>query len=1177
MKLPFFIRIAKPAIPRLKASIPVVLALMACAALIWVWIYGPEWQLGENYPFETLLSRWLVTAVFVLVAVCWLSLKVMRRVQHLEKLQLQTKIQLDDPVSADIEQQNHYLNGWKHQLQRHLNTPEYLYQLPWYMVIGARNSGKSTLIKEGYKLTEISASERLHVEGAADLRVRCWLGEQAVIIDPAGVLIEQPTTPIAGKASLNSRLWQSLLSWLIEQRQRQPLNGIILTVDLHQMMTANKAQRETYVADIHQRLQEIRLSLHSQVPLYVVFTKMDLLYGFEAMYQSLDKAEREAVLGVTFSLNTADPDVWRTELKQFWQQWVAQLNGAMPDMMLNSVDAGQRSQLFSFTRQMQGLHDYVVQLLEGILYRGEHAQPLLRGVYLTSAQQRGQMDDIFTQSAAVQYHLAPQAFPTWPVSDTTPYFTKALFNQVLLAEPNLAGENGIWLQKTRKRMFIFSGVGALAALTLWGYWHYYHQLNYRAGEEVLTQAKTFLSIPPPEGDDRYGNLQLPLLNPIRDATLAYGNYHERSPFLADMGLYQGNNIGPYVESTYLQLLQQRFVPALMSGLLEQLNAAPKGSEEKLEILRVMRMLEDGSGRNAALVEQYMSHRWSQQFNGQRELQEQLSSHLNYALKHTDWHGARESGDQYAIKSFVPYLSPIQSAQQELSKLSIYQRVYQNLRIKAQDALPPALDLRDQIGASFDDIFVSGNDRLLVIPQFLTRSGLQSYFIKQNDQLVDLTVMDSWVLNLTKNVEYSEADRKEIHRQVTEQYLGDYTATWRAAMNNLSVSDFEGLPQAISAIEQVISGEQPFRRALQTLSDNTRLPVISDLIPAKEQQELLQKPDYLLLTRINREFSPETAVLVENGDKGSVIQSVYQKLTELHRYLLAIQNSPAPGKAALKAVQLRLDQNNSDPIFEVQQLAKNLPEPLNRWVGELAEQAWRVVMMEAIQSLEVEWNETVIKQYQTYLAGRYPFDPHAKQDVPLSEFERFFGPKGTLDAFYQQNLKPFVENNLTGGSDGELLIRPDVLQQLAQARKIRDTFFSAQNGLGTQFAIEPVLLSGNKRRSVLNLDGQLLDYAHGRSGVVHLVWPNSMRAGVESKLTLVPDESGKSPRTLSFSGPWAQLRLINAGELTNVGTNSFDVRFKVDGGEMTYRIFVDESDNPFAGGLFSKFSLPDTLY
>lgn len=1177
MKLPSFIRLAKPAIPSIKASIPVVLALLACVALIWVWVYGPEWQFKGSQPFETLLSRWLVTALFVLVAVCWLSLKVIRRLQHLEKLQLQAKTQVDDPIIADIEQQNQYLNIWQQQLQRRLNTPSYMYRLPWYMVLGARNSGKSTLIKEGYKLTEIAGQEQFGLEEADALRVRCWLGEQAVIVDPAGELIEQPSLSIVGKAALNSRLWHSLLDWLVEHRKRQPLNGLILTVDLHQLLTANKAQRENYIASVHQRLQDVHLALHSQVPLYVVFTKMDLLYGFEAMYQTLDKAQREAVLGVTFSLNAADPEIWRKELQQFWQQWIAQLNAAMPDMMLNSVDAGQRSQLFSFTRQMQGLQEYVVQLLEGILYNGDHEQPLLRGIYLTSAQQRGQMDDVFTQSAAVQYHLAPQAFPTWPVADTAPYFTKDLFNQVLLAEPNLAGENGRWLRDARKRMAVFSCVGAAVALALWGGWHYYYQANYRAGEEVLAQAKTFLSIPAPKGDDRYGNLQLPLLNPIRDATLAYGDYHDKNTFLADMGLYQGNNIGPYVESTYLQLLQQRFVPALMSGLLVQLNAAPQGSEEKLEILRVMRMLEDGSGRNIPLVEQYMADRWSQQFNGQRELQQQLMGHLDYALKHTDWRAAREEGDQQAIKSFVPYLRPIQAAQQELSKLSIYQRVYQNLRLKAQEVLPPALNLRDQIGASFDDVFMSNNDRLLVVPQFLTRNGLQNYFAKQDEQLVELTVMDSWVLNLSKNVEYSEADRREIQRQVTEQYIGDYNATWRAAMNNLSVGEFEDLPQAISAIEQVISGEQPFRRALQTLSDNTRLPGIPEALQGKERQELLQKADYRLLGRVNREFAPETAVLVENGDKGSVMQSVYQKLTELHRYLLAIQNSPAPGKAALKAVQLRLDQNSSDPIFEVQQQAKNLPEPLNRWVGDLAEQAWRVVMMEAILSLEVEWNDTVVKQYQTYLAGRYPFDLNAKQDVPLSEFERFFGPKGTLDAFYQQNLKPFVENNLSSGNDGQLLIRPDVLQQLAQAQRIRDTFFSAQNGLGTQFAIEPITLSGNKRRSVLNLDGQLLDYAHGRSNMVHLVWPNSMRAGVESKITLVPDESGRSPRTLGFSGPWAQLRLINAGELTNVGSNSFDVRFKVDGGEMTYRIHVDESDNPFSGGLFSRFSLPDTLY
>lgn len=1174
MKLPSFVHFAKPALPRVKASVPVIVLLLACALLAWIWIAGPDWKVGEHHPFAPLLSRWLVTAIFALLAIGWLTVKVIARLQHLEKLQRQLVRQQDDPDSADINQQDQYLTLWKQQLQRHLGGARALYRLPWYMVIGTKNSGKTTFIREGYKLKDIATQQSVSVDGAAPLRVRCWLGEQAVIIDPAGDLIGQPLSTASGETSLNNRLWQSLNAWLLEARARQPLNGIIFTVDVHRLLTANKAEREVYTADIQQRLQDIQLSLHCQLPLYVVLTKMDLLYGFGAMYQNLSKSAREAVLGVTFS---ADATHWREELQQFWQQWISQLNAAMPDMMLHSVDAGQRSQLFSFIRQMHGLHDATEQLLTGILYTGEGSNPLLRGVYLTSSAQRGQMDDVFTQSAAVQYHLAPQAFPTWPVADTGAYFARELFNSVLLAEPNLASENRLWLKRNRKRMALFSGVSALAAVVLWGYWQHYYRVNYRAGEEVLAQSKTFLSVTVPAGEDDYGNLQLPLLNPVREATLAYGDYRDRKGLFADMGLYQGDKIGPYVERTYLQLLQQRFVPALMSGLLKQLNAAPAGSEEKLEILRIMRMLEDNSGRNIPWVKQYMSTRWSREFNGQSALQQQLMGHLDYALKHTDWHAAREEGDRYAIKSFEPYAAPIRAAQRELSKLSIYQRVYQNLRLRAQDALPPALNLRDQIGASFDDVFVANDERQLIVPQFLTRNGLQNYFVKQNDRFIELTVMDSWVLNLTKNVQYSEADRKEIQRQVTEQYIGDYNATWQAAMNNLSIGEFDDLPQAIGAIEQVISGEQPLRRALQTLGDNTRLPVIPDTASATEREQLLKTSDYTLLTRINREFAPETSVLVEKGDKGSVLQSVYQKLTELHRYLLAIHNSPVPGKAALKAVQLRLDQNNSDPIFEVQQQAKNLPEPLNRWVGALANQAWRVVMKEAIQYMEVEWNESIVTQYQNYLAGRYPFNPQAKEDVPLSEFERFFGPKGALEMFYQNNLKPFVENNLTADDDGQPLIREDVLEQLAKAKKIRDTFFSAQNGLGVQFAVEPVTLSGNKRRSILNLDGQLLDYAHGRGGKVHLVWPNSMRAGEESKITLVPTENNKSPRSLTFSGPWAQMRLINAGALTNVNSTTFDVRFGVDGGEMTYRVYVDESDNPFAGGLFSQFSLPDTLY
>lgn len=70
-----------------------------------------------------------------------------------------------------------------------------------------------------------------------------------------------------------------------------------------------------------------------------------------------------------------------------------------------------------------------------------------------------------------------------------------------------------------------------------------------------------------------------------------------------------------------------------------------------------------------------------------------------------------------------------------------------------------------VGPTFDPVFTSADDNKLVVPQFLTRYGLQSYFVKQRDELVELTAMDSRVLNLTRSVKYSDADRAEIQRQL----------------------------------------------------------------------------------------------------------------------------------------------------------------------------------------------------------------------------------------------------------------------------------------------------------------------------------------------------------------------------------------------------------------------------
>ncbi len=80
------------------------------------------------------------------------------------------------------------------------------------------------------------------------------------------------------------------------------------------------------------------------------------------------------------------------------------------------------------------------------------------------------VDDIFTQSAARQYGLGNSSLATRPLVETTPYFTRRLFPEVLLAEPNLAGENSVWLNSSRRRLTAFfrlwRGAGGIAGRKL---------------------------------------------------------------------------------------------------------------------------------------------------------------------------------------------------------------------------------------------------------------------------------------------------------------------------------------------------------------------------------------------------------------------------------------------------------------------------------------------------------------------------------------------------------------------------------------------------------------------------------------------------------------------------------------------------------------------------------------
>ncbi|OXX49682.1 type VI secretion system membrane subunit TssM, partial [Vibrio sp. V11_P1A41T118] len=797
----------------------------------------------------------------------------------------------------------------------------------------------------------------------------------------------------------------------------------------------------------------------------------------------------------------------------------------------------------------------------------------------TSVYQQGVPTNAFDDAASRRYGLDHAINKAQQAKNSTVYFTQKLFNNIIYPEAGLASDN-FRVAKQKRRLIGLSVVAcSIATVLLVGTWHRYYLSNVKHSDAVLAKVNEYKNEFPSNLYLASQQDVLVPLNKIREATLEFGFFRDKPQYISDFGLYQGHTIGPMVEATYLNLLENRFLPLLMADVVVQLNQA-KTDEEKLAVLRVYRMMVDKSGRYKDYVLDYFSKYWQQEFAGQRVIQEELLGHLDYAMLHTDLAGDRARGDRNAESVMKPYDQVVAKVQSDLGSMPNDQRVYRNLKLNAQTVLGPSINLRNLIGPVFDVVFEERvvNSSSLYIPQMLTKKGFEDYFMPQSESVSELALIDSWVLGQSKSAQFSEADKHDLRNKIRSLYVADYTNTWRAALNEISVKYFSDINDAVSVLENFTGNIEPMQRLLRTLESNTQMYAS---VPKDEaaQKELLKNPKYKVASQIDAPFAELNAMLKPVGDKPAYINEVLVAVEELQNYLKSIQEAPDVGMAALDATKARVKLVNADPIYTVKRIASGLPKPLDTMVSKLADESWYVVKQEAIKHLEVRWHDDVYKTFEEKLAGRYPFNESSNKDSSLSDFEAFFAPNGTLDNFYNNQLRMFVEENIAVNDDdnAQSIIRKDVLEQLKQAKKIQQAFFNRKGVLDVSFSVEPLRLSNNKRRSVLNVDGQYLAYSHGPRDSVELIWPNTLRDSAISKVTLVPTKNNMSPRSINIQGPWAFFRLLEQGDVVGASSTSVDFKFAVDGGEMIYRLNSEADINPFTERLFKSFKLSKTLY
>ncbi|MFC3284155.1 type VI secretion system membrane subunit TssM [Litchfieldella rifensis] len=1161
--------------------------LLAFGVVVAIWWLGPLWEIRDSRPLGPWLNRLLATLVLATLVVLVWGMRLARRLrdvnaerQHAERLQL-------DPTQAKVEQQEATLDATLAELVDSLGGGQgSRYRLPWYLVMGVENAGKTSLINrsgQNFALTHVMKASGQGKKG--QFGFDWWIGDKAVLIDPDGELLTQGAMEGGEPVELQSRLWDHFVDWLERNRPQRPLDGVVLVLDLARLSDARVAVRKAYASLLRARLRELMERHAARLPVYVTFSKMDLLHGFDDFFRHYSRAARRAPLGFTFSPASLDrPGQWEEEFAAAYDGMLERLNRSLPSLLAECRDREERESVFRFVRQLAGLRDVLLGFLSEALSSDRFSTAaMVRGTYFTSVYQQGVPEDPFVDAAARRYGMADSVQPAHRAARSALYFTEELFDKVIYPEAGLAGDNARAARRRRRvrRASVLACVFGGAVIV--GGWSHFYQKNAAALASVEGKAADFLAAQPAElrSDDPTGYALLEPLDRLRSATFEFGDYRDHVPLLADMGLYQGRSVGREVESAYLAMLAYHFLPALMVGIMDDMNRAEPGSNDKLALLRVLRMMSDASGRQPERVHGFMANRWQREFPQRGSVQQRLLDHLDYALAYTDLEGQVAAGDRHAVQAMASLRGSLLAAQEELGRQPMAERVYATLKAGSDRRGGAMLDLRQGVGPAFSAVFMARNDdpAEVHIPSLVTRDGFEGYFLQEVDQATDLALIDLWVLGRRDDIDFSEADKRRLRDALRERYVSDYHVTWRQALDNVELVPIPDIDQAVVVMDTLLGASRPLDRLLSEVSHHTRL---YPELPADDEtarQALERSPRYRLAGEIEQHFDELNGLLVARGDNPADIAELKDAIAELRDYLRQVQGASDPGRAAFVSARDRLALSGGDPIHNLQRIAESTPAPVDSMLESLADQSWQLLMASAIRHLERQWLDDVVAPYQDRLAGRYPLVHGATRDVALDDFEAFFAPGGTLDSFYQDNLRPFIEEapEQLLDAEGNSLLRDSVLTAVQRAERIREAYFDRDGVLDVEFSLEPLSLSPDKRRSVISVDGQLIEYIHSASRRVSMIWPNALRSGNESRVTLVPSTVNRSPRSLRHDGAWAWFRLLDEADITGASERELELRFHVDGGTMRYRLRADGTRNPFTRPLVSGFQLPTALY
>lgn len=1039
----------------------------------------------------------------------------------------------------------------------------YVYQLPWYAIIGPSGAGKTTaLLNAGLNFPTAVAGEYKALRGQPKTpNCDWWFTDEAVLIDTAGRYVTQDDD-----AKADAEGWRSFLDLLKTHRPLQPLNGVIVAVPAPDF--ANARLMADHATNIRARLAEIVQVLGQDLPVYVLVTKADLLAGFREYFARASDSEAEQVLGATAPGEGAD----NAAVMAGFDALVTSVSARVVDRMQNEPELVRRAQVAAFPAQLASLRRPLEDLLAALGQKSRFDQPArVRGLYLASGTQTGNPVDRILLTMGVPATASANA-----VGAGRSYFLKRFFSDLVIPEQGLAGRNAGAEKKQRQRYIggiAASVAGLVVALGLW-VWGY--GKNTALVETVYATAASYgQAAGASQGGTATPEEDLAALDVLGKAVTDAENAADFG-----LGLGQGGRLEGEIGAIYGRDLQRRLTPILARLAEERMVTNAQAPALLYDDLKAY-LIVGGRGpvQGEALLG-WVQQAWAGRGGGDAE------SAAGNVTRHTS---ALLAG---AFRPIAVDGARIDQSRGILQAQPAAVRVYGRLKSKALEGGEPMWSARDNAGPRPEAFFAMAGAFApgAGVPALFTRTGYDKTFLPILASGPALLEEERWVVGDTGPAQTMDmAQMAALKRDLERLYFDEFLSRWRgyfAAMQPRAVVSLADNVQRLRDASGPLSPISPLMRAAAQATDMTpakgaKLPAVPGGALGKAAMGAAglgpgtgDDPRRVVVS----EFLPLRMFVGIPATGGppppgapAPIDAMLAGMGQLADKLNVISVLPGGGGETGSAASLEV----RALLSQLEQNANSMPPPASFLLRGVTSEANAALggarSMQMGAAMDANFGDACVAA----VSRSFPVQPASLPEMSVADFARFFAPKGAFAQFVSQDLGGYIDTTSAAWfakeNAAEIGLTEADVRALQAANTVTRTFFSADPmAPRLTYQVEPVALAGAKSVT-LEIDGQTLSFDGKAPVPATFDWPGPGAAKLQFSI-----EGSGAPEVRTWTGNWAVFRLmrsaaIKAGASPAVGAGSLTQG----GARFDFRVRTFGAVNPFVVDPFVKVACPAT--